>query len=290
MKRVMNKTLFNYCQKHLRVINSGKLKETPSLKRLVDYGTGFIEHGFFYFDEKDQQQLIERVKLELHIHLFRDSYPDDQSRVSNAKTERNEKVGGLNVSDDFILVNSLDALCLNQLISKNCSVSSLGHFICASEIETIEHPQIILVENLAVMANLSRLNIPIALKNALWLYRGDAQKHQQTGTANQFFRRFKATNQLICFSDFDPAGLQITLTCGATSWLTISSREMVNIELGGDEHEWFNQQKAKNYLTHNAQLTDSIAELFACMNNIQKTLKQEHMLAHFLPLVLYPLI
>ncbi|WP_022941562.1 DUF7281 domain-containing protein [Psychromonas hadalis] len=287
----MNKTLFKYCKNNLNFVGSGRLKKTVSLKRLhEDYGFGSLDDRFCYFNEKDKQQLIERVQLELQVHLFRDSYPETKSRIGNAQNNRNEKVGALKVSDDFVLVNSLDKLCLNQKISINNKLMALGQFICASEVETIEHQQIILVENLAVMANLFLLNIPSELENALWLYRGDTQKHKQTGTANPFFRRFQKTNQLICFSDFDPEGLKIALTSGATHWLTLKQKDDIKIALKGDEFEWFKQQNAKQYLSNHTKLPDVITELCNTMNNNQKTLKQEHMLAHSLPLALYPLI
>ncbi|MCP5077111.1 MAG: hypothetical protein GY951_03530, partial [Psychromonas sp.] len=150
--------------------------------------------------------------------------------------------------------------------------------------------QIILVENLTVMANLPRLNIPTNLKDALWLYRGDSQKFQHTATASKFYKRFQNTHQLICFSDFDPAGLQIALTCSATQWLTLQSIDDLNTELLGYEHEWFKQTNAIKYINDKAYLPDPIQLLFSAMNHHQKTLKQEHMLAHELPLVCYELL
>lgn len=285
----MNKKLFEYCQKHLR--RGEKFKLSASFKQLVrDYQIGHIDAGYFYFNETDKLSLIELVAREHQgVHLFRDPYPEPQRRTQLALTERNEKRGAIKVSADFVLVNSLENLRLNQQCIALSPVCSLGQYLCVFEIESIEHRQIVLVENLIVMANLARLHIPASLKDALWLYRGDLQAHQQTGTAYSFFRRFQESHQLICFSDLDPSGLQITLTSGATQCLTLANSQDLSLDLQGEEEQWFTQQQAIRYLNKQAQLPDACATLFQQMQQTQKTLKQEHMLAHSLELALYPL-
>lgn len=103
---------------------------------------------------------IDQVRQELGVHLFRDIYPVRKSRIDNAEEYRNEKENALTVTNDFVLVNSLGHLSLNQSSIEKCSVKSLGSFICASDVNSIEHSHVVFVENLAVMANLSLLNIP----------------------------------------------------------------------------------------------------------------------------------
>lgn len=285
----MKKGLFEYCQRHLR--SGDKFKVSASFKQLVRlYNIGYISDGYFYFDEQAKQSLIELVASEhAGIHLFRDHYPTQQTRAEVASTQRNEKVGALTVSEDFVLLNSLENLRINQQNTPISQLTSLGQYVCASEIDTIEHQQIVLVENLIVMANLSRLNIPASLKEALWVYRGDVQAQQQTNTAYTFFRRFKETHQLISFSDLDPSGLQIGLASGATQLLTISDSDDLSITLNGVEQEWFKQQKAISYLSTHSHLPDYCTHLFLKMKQSQITIKQEHMLAHSLKLSLYPL-
>lgn len=285
----MNKRLFQYCQKHLRLIDQGKLKVNASLKKLSEYNIGYIENGFFYFTAKDKQRLIELVAQEHNGLRLSDAYPEKTSRTEIAQKHRNEKVSALNVSEDFVLLNSLHSLRLNNQTIQNAPLSTLGHFICASEIETIEHTQIVFVENLIVMANLSRLNIPDELKEALWLYRGDVQAFNQTGTAYTFFRRFQDSHRLICFSDIDPSGLQISLTSGATHGLTLSEISDLTIELQGNENEWFKQKNAITYLNQYRALPRYYASLFNLMKDKHVTLKQEHILQHGLPLSVLPL-
>lgn len=288
----MNKTLFEYCKKHLRLVTQAKLPANASLKSLVEqYNIGFIDchTNLFHFNAKDKQHLIEMVAQELNGILLSDPYPVKTSRTQIAQTQRNEKIGALKVSGDFVLLNSRHSLCLNNEITTNSPLNSLGHFICASDIKSIEHSHIVLVENLIVMANLSRLNIPEQLKDALWLYRGDAQPQQQTGTAYELFRRFSSRHQLVCFSDLDPSGLQICLTSGATQWLTIVDKTQLSMKLRGVENEWGKQDKARRYLNNKSSLPSHCESLFKQMMSSQTTLKQEHILQHELKLALFPL-
>lgn len=276
----MNKALFKYCNDNLRDPSVTRLKITLSLKRLnQDYGFGSLDDKFCYFCDDDKNHLIALVEKELGVHLFRDIYPVRKSRIDNAAKYRNEKENTLTVTNDFVLVNSLGRLCLNQSSIGKCSVKSLGTFICASEVNSIEHSHVVFVENLAVMANLSLLKIPKSLKNALWLYRGDIQAHKNTSTASQFFKRFKKSNILVCFSDLDPKGLEIAITCGAKQWLTIADKNDLNIKLKGHENEWFNQKTAITYL-NKQQLPPHQKSLFEEMKKTKKTLKQEHMLSY----------
>lgn len=286
----MKKSLFQYCQKHLRLIDSGEFKVTPSFKGLAnDYNIGYIENGLYYFRAQDKLHLIKVIAQEHNGLRLSDAYPEKQSRLQVAAHSRNEKGGALKVSEHFILLNSLHSLCINQHVSENSLACSQGRFMYAPDINSIEHKQIILVENLAIMANLSLLNLPEGLENALWLYRGDAGKNKQAGTAYDFFRRFLGSHQLICFSDFDPKGLEIAITSGASHWLALKHAEEINMSLNGHEIEWFKQGDAKKFLLNNAKLTEEVAALLTTMNHSQKTLQQEHIAQHGLPLTLYAL-
>jgi hypothetical protein len=284
----MTKALFEYCQRNLSAVIK-PLKLTASLEKLYRiYGIGSLEGTLYYFDEKDKAQLIERVKEDHGVHLFREPYPDPKSRINNAQKNRNEKQNALTVTHDFVLINSLSSLRLNKSITEKSPINSLGSFICASEIKSIEHSHLVFVENLIVMANLPLLKIPESLKDALWLYRGDQKAQQNTGTANQFFKRFKKTNNLVCFSDLDPKGLEIALKSGATQWLTIADNSDLCLDLQGVENEWFNQKETIAFLSK-LQLSAHQKMLFEKMKQTQKTLKQEHMIAHSLNLDLFEL-
>lgn len=286
----MERRLYQFCQSRLKQ-PQGKLKLSALVTRLHnEYGFGVIEAGYLYYKERDRETLIDRVKLENdNAHLFRNEYPQAQTRVQAAKTQRNEKHNSYPVSRDFVLVNSLQELRINQQKQPLSSITSLGLYLKADEISSVEHPQIILVENLAIMANLTALNIPDELQNALWLYRGDNKNQQKTDSAYQFFRRFKSSHQLICFSDLDAKGIEIALTSGADYWLTAQDCNVVNIELQGEENEWFEQSDALKYLHRQTALPMQCQNALTTMMASRKTLKQEQMVAHQIKLASYKL-
>lgn len=286
----MNKALYQFCQTKFKTLRQGKLKLSSLLIRLNhDYGFGVIDGDYLHFNEAHRQSLIDSVLSENRLHLFRDAYAAAQSRQENAQTQRNEKDNSYSVSRDFILINSLQTLQLNGQKFPVIPLTSLGLYLKADEIVSVEHKQIVLVENLAIMSNLEALNIPESLHSALWLYRGDVKAQQQTGCAYQFFRRFKQTNQLICFSDLDPAGIQIALTSDADYWLTAKESSVINSELQGDENEWFKQQGAIKHLKNKTDLPEKCQIAFSQMCSVRKTLKQEQMLALNIKLELFAL-
>ena len=298
----MDKALFKYSKELLLKYRQGhKVKLTHSAtqkaKRLYqEYGFGTMSNDYLHFTADDRASLIELVQQELSgVDLLSDDYPSPQSRIDNAKTNRNEKQNALAVNRDFVLINSLQIFKINQQQFAHIPCTSLGLYIKGDEICSIEHKQIVLVENLAVMANLELLNLPKILDDALWLYRGDVKQQQQTGTAYQFFKRFKDSHQLICFSDFDPEGIKIALTCDAEFWLTLKGLTLkdISIDVGlgleGDEREWDRQINARTYLQAKMNLEAVCQSAFAYMQNNRKTLKQEHMLAKNVALDIYPL-
>lgn len=255
------------------------------------FGFGTRRNGYFYFTSEDRRSLIDQVKQELGIDIFLDAYPDKQSRENIAKGHKGEKINSYPVSRDFVLINTLNKFHLNGLKFAKMPFTSLGLSIKAHEIISIEHRQIVLVENLTLMANLEALRIPDSLKEALWVYRGDVKPGQQTGMAYEFFRRFN-THKLICFSDLDPAGIQIAMTSGASYWLTPSDCEQaikLKQQLAGVEQEWMNQTSAKTFLETQEHLPKQCKLAFELMKIQHHTLQQEHMLEPKLPLSLFEL-
>ncbi|WP_019615134.1 DUF7281 domain-containing protein [Psychromonas ossibalaenae] len=286
----MNKGLYQFCQKKFKTLCNGKLKLSSSLTRLNnEYSFGDIKEGYLHFIDNDRQALIERVFQENGLELFRDPYPDLQSRREVAGGDRNEKNNAYPVSRNYVLVNSLHTIRLNQQVHTVSPFTAFGLTINADQITSIEHQKIVFVENLEIMAVLDKLNMPESLQEALWLYRGEVREDRSTMKAYQFFRRFAGSHQLVCFSDLDPAGIEIALTSGAHHWLTPQDSSIINMKLLGAENEWFNQQKSITYLKQKTDLAEKCQQAFDEMCRQRKTLKQEHMLGHNIKLALYPL-
>ena len=277
----MNKTLYQFCQRNFKNSKTGKIKLGVTAKLLnKEYEFGNIQGNNLYFNEQDIDLLIKRISTENNLHVFRDEYSEPQNKHNNAETNRNEKNNSISTRSEYVLVNALHTININNRKSAVLGARSLGVHVAFDEIKTIEHPQLILVENLIIMAHLNELMIPTELKNALWLYRGDTKVECKTGPAYSFFRSWKGKIKLICFPDLDPAGINIARSSGADEWLTAVDPSVVSLALSGIENEYFGQENDRIHLDKQLNLPSQCQKAYAAMCRIQKTLKQEHLVKH----------
>jgi len=315
MKTLMSKQLYNFTQDKLQKNRQGgQIKNSALATRLYEeynFGQFDFNKKSLIFTLQDILVLSEEIQSRLSIDIRQDPYPSKEDRISSAKKFRNEKDNSYAVSKDFILVNSLSHLNVNHSSHKISPLTSLGSYIKAEDIKSIEHSAIVLVENLAVMANLSSINIEkikinsclenpnnilckeIDLTKALWLYRGDVKPQHTTNKSYQFFRHFKGSIPLVCFSDLDPKGIEIALSCNADYWLTLNNINEITMPLKGDEQEWYRQGVSISFLIEKLELdlqsvenTHGWHNIFKTLLSHKKTIKQEHMLSHKLPLTL----
>ncbi|MEG3753601.1 DUF7281 domain-containing protein [Psychromonas arctica] len=288
---LFNKTQYKFFAEQLRK-GINRVKKNKSCEWIVEvHRLGKIEYDQWVYTDIDRREILALVKSQLNVDLLYDDFPYDTSRIERASTFNEEKTRTLSVSHEFVLVNSLNTLKLNQQTIALNEFQSLGLYINATSVDSIEHDYIVLVENLSVMANLSlvKLNAECAfLKDALWLYRGDIKAQQTTAMAYQFFRRFKGTHQLVCFADFDPKGLEIVLTSDADYSLMPTLNDIKDFTAEGSDIDYFKQTDSRNYI--NKKLSDSaevgIEPFYILMSEKRKTIKQEHMLAKAMALSL----
>lgn len=251
---------------------------------------GKIENGAWIYTEQVRATILKLVKQQLGVDLLEDAYPDQENRDCNALKQKDEKFNALAVSHDFVLVNSLNRLQINGEDFSISQLDALGVYINTTKVISIEHTTIVFVENLNVMANLSRLvfsSNSAYLENALWVYRGDIKPEQTTGKAYDFFRQFKHTHALMCFADFDPEGLKISLTSGATQLLAPDLNAFKLFKVNGADKEFYDQDTAKTFLKNRADLSNDILQLFENMKAHKRTIQQEHILAHEIPVSVY---
>lgn len=256
----------------------------------------------FHFGQLDHHQrlrfsALDLFKLNQEITQLTGKNPawDDYIKVTRperSKSHNSTKLQTLPVREDFVLVNCLGSLKINQQISVSLTLSSLGVHLNVNDFNSIEHRQLILVENLAVMASLALLKLPAEIDDPLFIYRGDVKSEQNTRTAYQFFRRWSSSHQLICFSDFDPAGMVIVISSGATSCLIpepTSWDYIFSVKLKDVEKNWWQQNKqmtALSSLVKQDQLPKELAAGFKNMGDYRRTWQQEHMISHQTPLTL----
>jgi hypothetical protein len=268
----MNKQLFNYAKRLLNDNRQGGKVKYASLAQALhlQHGFGQVQGQYLHFTFDDRASFIDQVQKESDLDLT-DTYSPAKSRLANAATLRNEKANSYAVSRDFVLINSLNDFRLNGQLFAKTPFASLGLYIQSDQINSVEHSHIVLVENLAIMANLDALNLPDELRTALWLYRGDVKEQQHSSTAYQFFRRFTNSHVLVCFSDLDPAGIDIALKSGAGYWLTAQDTEVLKLELQGAENEWYNQKNSIKHLNSMAALPAICQHAFSAMLTHRKT-------------------
>lgn len=298
----MNKQLYNFVQDKLQKNrNGGQIKSSALAIRLYEefhFGQFDLTQQWLTFTLEDILALRNEVQSSLDVDIRNDCYPSKVDRLTSAEINRNEKENSFAVSKDFILINSLSELNVNQTSHKIPSLTSLGLYVKADDIQSVEHSAIILVENLAVMANLKQINFTalageIDLSQALWLYRGDVKAQQTTNTSYHFFRRFKGQIPLVCFSDIDPKGIEIAITSDADYCLTLKYIDDLVMPLSGTEQEWYKQGASITFLQEsinsNSEKINDVQGIFNHLLIHRKTLKQEHILKHQLALTLLKL-
>ena len=289
---LFNRTQFNFFAKLLRT-NGSRFKKNKTCEWIVAvHRIGKIDNGEWVYSEKDRADIIALVRSQLQVDLLFDDYPSDKSRVERAKTKNDEKTRSIAVSHDFVLVNSIGPLLINGQQNALNEIESLGTYININSIQSIEHKVIVLVENLSVMANLSKLIFTDDndfLNDALWLYRGDLKPQHHTGQSYSFFRCFKQTHQLLCFADFDPKGLEIALTSGATRFITPTIESINKFNVVDADIDYFKQDSARQFIENEIDNQSNISSLYEWMSEHRKTIKQEHMIGQQLPLTVFEL-
>ena len=280
----MEKRLYKFCQNNLQAKRKGSIPYKAMAKLLhEEFNFGSISANKLYFKEQDVDQLVENVKHQTGQDLFKDQYDEQVNRIDRSKVDINEKNNVLSIRSEYVLLNSINSININHQKNSVIAGHSLGTYIAVDDVKSIEHDQLILVENLIVMGFLNELIIPKELKDALWIYRGDIKAESTTGTAYGFFRQFQGQIKTICFSDFDPAGIIIAISSGADEWLTVIEPHAKDLPKGID-NDFYNQQKSCTSLTRNQNLPIKCQQAFSAMIQTKITIKQEHMVSHQLQL------
>lgn len=219
-----------------------------------------------------------------------DNRPD---RITQAGCFNNEKAGSSPVKKDLVLVNALHSLKLNGETYPILPFAGAGCMLDQRFIDSQQHVALVLVENLSVMTALPRLQLPEPLQDSLFLYRGDV-KDTSTSAANKLFRRLNC-QQKVVFADFDPKGIEIALSCGAEQallpvqeqWEIICDPLWQNLE--GVEERWIDQGATLAALGQRQAKPEWADSALSCMGRHVQTRTQEHLIAHQVPLALFPI-
>ncbi|WP_417350075.1 hypothetical protein [Ferrimonas sp.] len=223
---------------------------------------------------------------------------DTQSRHHQAATQADEKLSARAVGEDLVLCRPLSHWHIDGAATPLPPFEQAGQQVNWRSLhqmgDRLDHTHLVLVENLALMTELTRLSLPAELQKGLFLFRGDASADKQTNAAYQCFRAFKGRLPLVYFGDFDPAGLEIGLSSGAEQmllparecWDTLLSAQWQ--QLKGAEPRWHKQQEQARRL-FTSPLPEPLKQALLVMDRYKQTRTQEHLLAHQVPLELVDL-
>lgn len=294
----MNKELYRWIRDLVRQNPAETTIRSNSIigrKVLEKYRCGHSRNGKLVFTADHKRALRILVKDEIDLDPFVDDLPD--SRIDMARGYDNEKLAQKPASHDHVLLNCpAGKLQLNgrRIDLEAPLIASAGLMALASGITEIGHASLVVVENLEIMPCCAEFIMPAPLHEALWIYRGDSATGARVDACHDLLCRHAAGKTVIVFSDMDPKGLEIALTMPAAShWL------------GPDETMWASclkskyasrsgfdvQGEAMAYLLSidKTGLSTELAALMAALSDERSSFRQEHMLAHAVPLALYPL-
>ena len=296
----MNRKMFSWIS-HLVKNNPGQTTTHPSseigLSVIERYQCGRSHNNKLIFTTKDKSELRSQIKHEINIDPFiTDQLPD--SRLELAKFHDNEKLAKNPVSQDHILINCPTGSL--QLNNQNIQlhpdiIPNVGFMPIASSISQINHNAIVVVENLAIMQLCNQLALPPLCKNALWVYRGDNKSGAKAEACYDLLTRFGQDKEVIVFSDMDPKGLEIALTLPyASYWLGPETDSWTRcLQSPHASRSGYDlQTRAMKYLLNRSDagsLSKPINDLVLLMRTEHSSYRQEHMLAHNIPLALFPI-
>ncbi len=291
--------MFNWISQLLKK-NPGKTTIHPFSKTgsaVIDrYQCGRRQGNKLFFTAEDKRSIRSQVKQEINIDPFEVSQLP-KNRVDVARLHNNEKLANNPVSQDHLLVNcpaGIIQLNNRQIQLHSDIIPSVGFMPIASSINQINHDVIVVVENLAIMQLYSQLILPDICQKALWIYRGDHKSGAKTDTCYQFISRFGQDKTVIVFSDMDPKGLEIALTMPqADYWLGPESNLWASCLASkfASRSGYDAQNSSVHYLLNRKEsLSQPINELVLQIQVDQSSYRQEHMVAHHLSLVLFPLL
>ncbi len=272
--------------------NQGKVKLDSSLGRfLLDYqDLARVDEisGHMFFNASQKHQLQTQLYQD-HGKAIWGVDVTNKSRLDVAKIHANEKLAGVGPDAQFVLIKSRSGNLSELLSSGMQTVLPLGTSLrCSlSELLIKNIECLIVVENLAAFDAIHTAMLPEQLNSALFVYRGHDRLAKGCQSLLNLVHEQSPNTPLIAFCDYDPDGLKIALTLPHVSQFIYPE---LNSQQGGELNtveDYLHQSSAMHYLQkHHNQPGCVIASHISKLRADKLSIKQEHMLAHKLPLML----
>lgn len=161
-----------------------------------------------YLSQHDHNELVDIVKGATGLNLLEHSIDDFGDRIDTAGKVAFEKMSGLSVAHDMVLMRSLSGTVQLDGTYQHPPEGLL--WIPLKQALQCKHSCLLVIENLAVMRHLCRAQLPSELieMDPLVVYRGD--KAHSPIPAKQLMEALELP--VYVFADADPAGIQIALS------------------------------------------------------------------------------
>ena len=285
-------------QQQLQLLEKAFIKRSPKVKLTANWRAIYRELEVGELDESEKHlcfapkdfDLLRQGVLALMGLDLRD-LDFNVDRMAMSAKSHNEKLAKIRPEAEYVLLKFLG------FQSPPVAISALSSLRIALD-EAQKHCRefdvaaILVVENLDVFDVIHQARLPEDLTNLMVIYRGSGH-HSPIGVRH-FLQAMAGELPIIAFTDLDPAGLQIahTLT-GVTHCLvpqlalTAPAELLARAQINSTDD--FNKQAKQAKYLQNAELKHW-QKLAVWLNQHQISIKQQHLLAHGLELVLVPYI
>ncbi|WP_283627785.1 DUF7281 domain-containing protein [Shewanella baltica] len=285
-------------QQQLQLLEKAFIKRSPKVKLTANWRAIYRELEVGELDESEKHlcfsprdfDLLRQGVLALMGLDLRD-LDFNVDRMAMSAKSHNEKLAKIRPEAEYVLLKFLGFQSPPVAIS---ALSSLRIPLDEAQkhCRELHVAAILVVENLDVFDVIHQARLPEDLTNLMVIYRGSGH-HSPIGVRH-FLQAMAGELPIIAFTDLDPAGLQIAHTLmGVTHYLVpqlalTAAAELLGIGQINSTYDFDKQAKQTKYLQH-ADLK-RWQELAFWLTQHSISIKQQHLLAHGLELVLVPYI
>ncbi len=235
----------------------------------AEYGVGTVNADMITLTGADCRKIRRLIKEQIGFDLVTDLVPE--TGTETARFINNEKQGRNRVKHKRIKLYGLQSTAINGEMFTIPDGAVLE--INLSELRSIGHQQIILVENFEAFVSFRSVNCVIG-GDPLVVYRGD----NEVGVLGKELSELFPEVELIAWTDADPAGICLGVSTGAKT-LLLPNIESADLDRYGRSELYIKQEK---YLE--SALKSIPVKLGQAMIASGKGLTQESMIANQLPL------
>lgn len=229
------------------------------------YGVGAIKGKKLLLSAEDRTLLRELVMRHSNIDLLAGAGASikqlgKQGRIPLAGQTPNEKLSGLPVATDMVLVGT----ATGELVLPGSTIRLPPGMVISCHYSQLHGlDRVVLVENLAPMYVLDDYLWPGDTGESVMLFRGSPQ-HSPAAVTNAL----KGVGSIICFPDYDPQGLRNSYTEHANHHAgvivpTASTIQQMLVANVGKSHDYENQEDARRWLGKHRGGDDFVADMLS---------------------------